>query len=118
LREPEAAPCAECGWPVGSIGCTHTGARRSTNRCVVCGKHREYIAPDGLPYCAACRTPEPTGDDHKRIAADSSKRVEVEVVWMGVRHEDGVDLTDRPRIRRRADPTQGPEARAQERIGQ
>jgi hypothetical protein len=24
LREPEAAPCAVCGWPVGSNGCTHT----------------------------------------------------------------------------------------------
>ena len=63
-------------------------------------------------------TPEPAGDDHERIAADSSKRVEVEVVWMGVRHEDGVDLTDRPRIRRRADPTQGPETRPEQGIGQ
>ena len=73
--------------------------------------------PDGSTSTPG-RTPEPAGDDHERIAADSSKRVEVEVVWMGVRHEDGVDLTDRPRIRRRADPTQGPETRPEQGIGQ
>ena len=37
---------------------------------------------------------------------------------MGVRHEDGVDVADRTGIRRRADATQGPKTRAEERIGQ
>jgi hypothetical protein len=26
LREPEPPPCGECGWPAGSIGCTHGDA--------------------------------------------------------------------------------------------
>jgi hypothetical protein len=50
------------------------GKRRPTNRCVVCGKHRDYYGPDELPYCAACRTPEssgPSGDP----AADFARQV-------------------------------------------
>ena len=81
----------------------------------------EHLARHDLPDGSAGsprRTPEPAGDDHERIAVDAPKGIEVEVIRMGVRHEDGVDLADRTGIRRRADTTQGTKAGAQERIGQ